>query len=310
MGKQSQLRKRRKVDLLPNSISEVDQLDILTTQRTLLHLATNPALLALPALRGVRTAIHGVAVTGGSLSSRISSALEQQRWNDAIALLLIVENAPKLGTLQRWVRFCDAVGNAPHVLRVLDAILRCGIKLPDPIVNLEPWEPCQKMKHSSFTLEKIENKLEKEQDFKVVLHQLGKDRKLKNKFDFTLYLSNENTIKFNTLTMVEKKLVPNVKGAFVLTNVLGLYECNQILNKTETIGYTPDCPIVETTDNSSHQSVLAHNFFWLSDDSFLNSLYERIKPFLPIEIDGMELTGINPRFRLYRYVNGIYCLIV
>lgn len=102
--------------------------------------------------------------------------------------------------------------------------------------------------------------------------------------------------------MIERKEVPNVPGAFVVTNVLGSYECDQILSASESIGYTADKPLVG--EASLQRSVLAHNFFWLADESFLAVIFDRVKNFIPPVIEGLRLTGINPRFRLYRYVPG------
>jgi hypothetical protein len=71
--------------------------------------------------------------TGNSLTSRISSALSDNRWTDAKVLLAemrIRKQRPRLGALQRWTRECDAASTADgsdgdwEVLSVLDAIMR------------------------------------------------------------------------------------------------------------------------------------------------------------------------------------------
>lgn len=64
---------------------------------------------------------------------RISDALVDGRWNDAMVALEEMRTrgqVPKLGALQRWVRDCDAASakngafGDPVVLRVLDSMLR------------------------------------------------------------------------------------------------------------------------------------------------------------------------------------------
>ncbi|KDR79257.1 hypothetical protein GALMADRAFT_223491 [Galerina marginata CBS 339.88] len=112
-----------------------------TTTDTLRLLAQNPSLIGLKALKPFKTAVHDywrvaheTTLTGTSLTSRISSALIDQRHVDALVLLsemAIRGQVPKLGALQRWVRECDAVltpvmsqDEENRVWQVLDAILR------------------------------------------------------------------------------------------------------------------------------------------------------------------------------------------
>jgi hypothetical protein len=73
------------------------------------------------------------AMPGSSLTSRISAALQDYRFSDALILLFemyVRRLTPKLGAIQRWVRECDATSNAdgtpgdPEAFRCLDMILR------------------------------------------------------------------------------------------------------------------------------------------------------------------------------------------
>jgi hypothetical protein len=64
---------------------------------------------------------------------QVSTALNEERWEDAVTLLETMRKPrelPKLGAVQRWVRECDlgaTYADNPEVLRVLDAIMRtCG----------------------------------------------------------------------------------------------------------------------------------------------------------------------------------------
>jgi hypothetical protein len=72
-------------------------------------------------------------VTGASLTSRISAALQDYRFSDALVLLFemhVRRLTPKLGAIQRWVRECDATSapdgspGDPVAFRCLDMILR------------------------------------------------------------------------------------------------------------------------------------------------------------------------------------------
>lgn len=65
------------------------------------------------------------------------------------------------------------------------------------------------------------------------------------------------------------------------------------------MGYEPDVPL------AGSRSVLAHNFFWLTDDSMLAGLWQRCQPLLPRTLGGCSLLGINARWRFYRYTPGV-----
>eukprot|EP00038_Savillea_parva_P002573 m.115539 g.115539 ORF g.115539 m.115539 type:complete len:650 (+) comp10882_c0_seq1:101-2050(+) len=65
--------------------------------------------------------------TLGQNSKRVNLALAGGDWITALATLREMRSAkqvPKLGTVQRWVRVCDAAVHDPVALQVLDGILR------------------------------------------------------------------------------------------------------------------------------------------------------------------------------------------
>ncbi len=93
--------------------------------------------------------------------------------------------------------------------------------------------------------------------------------------------------------------MPGVPGAFLLRDVLSRDECRQLLGASEAMGYEPDEPA------GGSRSVSAHNFFWLADEQLLEQLFRRCLPFLPRELGGCRLAGLNARWRFYRYVPGV-----
>jgi predicted 2-oxoglutarate/Fe(II)-dependent dioxygenase YbiX len=68
------------------------------------------------------------------------------------------------------------------------------------------------------------------------------------------------------------------------------------------MGFTPDQAAAGSATELA--SVLAHNFYWMADEAFCTSLFERVKPFLPATVKGLPVRSINRRFRCYRYVPG------
>ncbi|KAI9363988.1 hypothetical protein DFJ73DRAFT_480480 [Zopfochytrium polystomum] len=97
--------------------------EVAVAVRVLSSLAAEPDSLKAPSLRPLRIALHalqraaaaasivGVGAAATSLPGRVSDALADRRWHDAVALLAEMRAlgiAPRLGALQRWVRDCDA----------------------------------------------------------------------------------------------------------------------------------------------------------------------------------------------------------
>lgn len=78
----------------------------------------------------------------------------------------------------------------------------------------------------------------------------------------------------------------------MLTDVLSSTECREILSSAESVGFHPDQPIADRS-----ASVLAHNLYWLADDTFLERFVKRFLHLVPQEIHGGKVKGINPRFR-------------
>ncbi|KAI9106082.1 hypothetical protein DFS34DRAFT_602171 [Phlyctochytrium arcticum] len=300
--------------------------DLATTIATLTQLEEQAEILRGKAFKGLRIALHrlnqatqlaGVG-NGTSLSGRISDALTDGRWNDALSALAEMRErgqTPKLGALQRWVRDCDAVGSEegldgdPQVLRVLDAILRTADpSMVPPATGQEnrairrhpPWAGREKGTEEEDPLPERDYK----DDFRVVSHEKGAERWTPNLHDFILYTSKPGTIpptepEFPAVKRID---VPGVPGCFFLQDVLSRTQCRQMMAAAESIGFTPDEPIAGAASESD--SVLAHNFFWLADSDLIKMIVSRCEPHLPAEMAGGKLAGLNPRWRMYRYVPG------
>ena len=65
--------------------------------------------------------------------------------------------------------------------------------------------------------------------------------------------------------------------------------------------FIPDAPMRPQGEDTS---ILAHNFYWIVDQAFHNKLWDRVKAFVPENVGGRKVRGINRRFRVYRYVPG------
>ncbi|KAI9190572.1 prolyl 4-hydroxylase [Polychytrium aggregatum] len=308
---------------------KISKRDLETTVHTLTALIRTPALFHHKDFKPLRAAIHqahsrmaeqGIN-TGSSLSGKISDALLDHRWRDALVALEEMRykgQVPKLGALQRWVRDCDAAQRAgqssgdPEMIRVLDSILRTT----DP--SLVPPETDSSRlirKHQSFIptelkgIDIVQNATQQDYScfsgkFRVVSRQNGSERRTPNRHDFIMYTSEPGTIKLdpNQAEKVKRIDVPSVPGCFAMVDVLSAHECTQILAACFSLGFTPDVPTEGPASESV--SVLADNVFWLADTELLSVIFRRCEPFLPPTVAGAPLAGINARWRIYRYVPG------
>ncbi|KAG5653211.1 hypothetical protein H0H81_001688 [Sphagnurus paluster] len=314
----------------------IDELE--TTTDTLLTLAKNPSLISLKALKQFKTAVHDywrvaheTTNTGNSLTSRISSALVDQRHIDALVLLsemIIRQQIPKLGALQRWVRECDAVltpsmsqAEENRIWQVLDAILRTT--QPELISTYEEaggrLEPGTRLRwYEPFTVEPSSAGSSKHSIDSIVVAEAasrvmkpldvtpGPERRPPNKHPAVIYFSPIQTFPLasipNRTREPRRHDLPGVPGAFIINDVFEDVECRCLVDAAEKLGLLPDEPIAGSATQLS--SVLAHNLIWLADTEFLTTLYSRIVPHLPQSIHGGAVKGINARFRLYRYRPG------
>ncbi|KAF9527268.1 hypothetical protein CPB83DRAFT_895488 [Crepidotus variabilis] len=316
-----------------------DELDI--TTETLHTLSNNPSLIGLKALKPFKTAVHDYwrvahesTHTGNSLISRVSSALVDQRHIDALVLLsemIIREQVPKLGALQRWVRECDAVltptmsqDDENRVWQVLDAILRTtqpemiskadreGMILKEGS-RLRWFEPFSMEAGSSSTPVQPEmssdpdcTSSEAPKSLKVLQTTPGPERRPPNKHPAIIWYSSPGM--FPLLPSSQRARQParhdvlGVPGAFIINDALDVSECRSLVKASEAVGLVPDEPVAGSATQLS--SVLAHNLIWLADTEFIEGLYQRVANLLPQAVHGGKVQGINRRFRLYRYRPG------
>lgn len=354
MGKAGQARKRRRAEIarvdstaalaadLDNSDSTepssktdfmkglISPAELATATRVLATLSKHPEELIKDQrqhLKGLKTAVFdfqrqaaNVSGTGTSLTSRISEALSSGRHTDALVLLseLRIRKLPlPLGSLNRWVRECDAASRSDgsfgdaQVLRVLDSILRCTYDIDEllqpPVVKKDEWIYRERSgldvwkEIQEGLLPKPEEKETLAKRFRLLHTTPGPERLPPNQYPALLFHSHAGAVPLSLQPSTPSTAVPvpGVDGAMMLTDVLSLSECREILGSAEAVGFHPDQPIADRS-----ASVLAHNLYWLADEVFLERFIKRFLHLVPQEIHGGKVKGINPRFRVYRYVPG------
>ncbi|KAL5316133.1 hypothetical protein ACEPPN_017011 [Leptodophora sp. 'Broadleaf-Isolate-01'] len=309
---------------------------------TLNTLAENPSVIKSKACKDLRTAVYEFrnACTTGfnaavdtNLTARISGALADGGYTEARILLAemrIRGQTPKLGALCRWVRDLDVVSGLAEqlagdersikeaeLLVVLDAILRLtgptdytsdGKFVSGPIIPREAWDLRdsreRRMVYDSVLDQSIFTILpyNLKSQFRIIETIPGLQRKPANLHPAILHASSDDAILLSSSppksTHHKHSIVPNLH---LLKDILSPSECEQIIGAAELIGFTPDAPIRAEGEESS---VLAHNFYWIADNAFCNKLWARVSPFVPANVGGKSVRGLNRRFRVYRYVPG------
>ena len=275
-----------------------------------------------------------------NLTARVSAALIDGKYTDALVFLAemrIRDEAPRLGALCRWVRDLDVTSglsqtddddpgspraqSRPQLLRVLDAISRVtgtmetkppicpALASSDPIAVQALWDLRDSARARIPVCDSVADKTILDlcppglkANFKVIENTPGAERKPPNAHPALVYLTNDNAVPLSAtppqITRHEHPAVPNLS---LMRDVFSAEECKSIVAAMETIGFLPDAPI---RDDGTASSILAHNVYWMIDQTFHDLLWGRVAPHIPARVAGRRARGINRRFRVYRYVPG------
>lgn len=264
----------------------------------------------------------------------MSGALADEGYTEAriiLAEMQIRGKVPKLGALCRWVRDLDVVSGLAEqldvegrkrtpreeeLLVVLDAILRLtgptdytdGAIVPCPINPRQPWDlrgsASRRLVYDTVLDGRIYNSLPEDitSGFRVIETTPGLQRKPPNLHPAILHASKDDAILLSSdPPKTSLHAHPTVPNLHLLKDVLNPDECIRIIAAGEKIGFTPDAPVREAGEESS---VLAHNFYWIVDTAFCQKLWDRVKAYVPENVGGKKVRGLNRRFRVYRYVPG------
>ncbi|KAI7763662.1 hypothetical protein LZL87_011519 [Fusarium oxysporum] len=325
-----------------HTVVSEEELEI--TIDTLNSLAQYPGLIKSKLCKDLRVAVYdfrqacttGVNnAAGANLTAQVTAALADRKYTEARILLAEMKirgEQPKLGALCRWVRDLDVISGLSTIpdqqglvkrsereetlIKVIDAVLRvCGhedrnpnaIIQPSSIALQEIWDlrpdtPTEQVYASVLDGSLVASAPESlKKNIRIIETTPGPERKPPNHHDAILYASTPEAVPLSTTPPpTTHRPHPVVQGLSVATNVLYPEECKAIITAGEYVNFVPDAPLREDGDIS----ILAHNFYWVVDKTFHDTLWSRIQPFVPVSMNGRLARGINRRFRVYRYVPG------
>jgi hypothetical protein len=272
-----------------------------------------------------------------NLTARISAALVDGQFTQARILLAemgIRGETPKLGALCRWVRDLDVVSGLAggegmskvgpqtererEMLVVLDAVLRVtgtvDLYAPvrpkdgDAIAVQGLWDLRDTQGSTEEVYEKVlDGSLVPEtgikaEEFPVIEVVPALERKPANAHPAILYTNLPTAI---PLPVPGPKAAihahPAVPSLSLIKNLLSADECKKIIAAGESVTFLPDAPLRQPGEELS---ILAHNFYWVVDQTFHDALWARCQDFVPERVGGRKRRGLNRRFRVYRYVPG------
>jgi prolyl 4-hydroxylase len=91
----------------------------------------------------------------------------------------------------------------------------------------------------------------------------------------------------------------NPRTIVTIPEILSSAECSDHIARSEQIGYGP-APFADSID----ERVRNNERVIVDDDSLSTLFWSRIRAHVPDLLDGREATGVNERFRYYRYRPG------
>jgi hypothetical protein len=276
-----------------------DDLDLILAVETLS--AINQQDLHLPKYKSLRKLIFNLGFFLDGDFSKITQALELNMYDHvfyALSMMRSLDKNIKIGSVQRWVRLAALESDLGLRYRLLDAIIRTSD--PDQISLTDNVEETHVQNHlrrlEPFAIpgnSEIITKVEKNWEFYLV----ETEKNFKDGSHLQILSHAPGSVNFENSGKIIKTDIPFIQNGFALSNVLSSNECAQLINAADSIGWI---------DNSGYSFTAnvnkgAAGVVWLVDDSILNPIMERIKPFLP---NVEKFAGINARFRFYKYSLG------
>ncbi|KAI8832709.1 hypothetical protein BC829DRAFT_428555 [Chytridium lagenaria] len=313
------------------------------TMQVLSKLEGHPESLRMPVFKPLRALIFklvkAASQTGINAVGRISEAVSEKRWKDALSLLSEMRKKdmrPKLGALQRWVRDCDAAnsfkkhGRDTEVMEVLDSVLRTADPalipteknppVTDATYKHQPWSP-----FDDGVVRKSPDGVERLGTLVTPCKILTRTAKSLIRFSETDV--SHYTRLFHILSQEPGPLRrPPNKHPMILhlsdPTTIDLTSNPPPRATSHPIPCVPSSFLIRDLfsahecsqilramesplEGGENASVLAHNVFWMADKAILGAVEKRIEGLLPEVLEWEEDEGVVKRkWRVYRYVPG------
>ncbi|KAL3894460.1 MAG: hypothetical protein SGCHY_005263, partial [Lobulomycetales sp.] len=309
MGKTAAKKRQRLQSKLKRSAPEISPQDLKVTLDTLSKVARNQRLLGTPEFAQLESVLK--AFSQGPIS-RCTSLLATGSFAEALEHVVDCSEKVRLGTLMRWVSLIGDCSDASTRHRLLAAAIAkadpsqvssCSdtavaevsddltryidFMIPEPLPVLETIAETPSNSLENLAFEQIttcdDNAPGEKQHIPVHI--------VSNPHDFEISWNQ----KVSSKTIVKHDLPFAADEAFTLSGVFSAGECAQLMQCGERIGY------LDALSYGTAGRMAAQGCVWIVPSSLHAQLFARVEPHLPAEIKGRALTGLNRRFRFYRY---------
>ena len=289
---------------------EIAEIDIQSTKRVLRQLMLNPSLIHEVGFKSIRIDLYQLLksfslssqvklFTTQQISSIINESLSNRKWSDALVALYSMKElgkTPKLGSIQRWVSRLDWEFDSEMAEHLLFSIIQVSGQKTSCFEADCVW--------NSWPVSEVENNAN-------AVHN--------SDFEFQI-MTNEVDINYKHINIWYDKLkldffgkhdhittacnVPGIEGGIAIGNVLSKQECSDLIHIAEKIGFE-DASGYALSQETSNLGRGASGLVWLQTETTSNVLFSRFKHHLPDTLgSGRKLSGINCRFRFYKYLPG------
>ena len=92
-------------------------------------------------------------------------------------------------------------------------------------------------------------------------------------------------------------------GAFTLDNIFSLAECSAMIEQSEQIGFAPATVSIAGSAQAM-PGVRNNDRIKLNDPTLAATLWQRLEPLIPAELEDWQALRLNEQFAVYRYDPG------
>ena len=92
-------------------------------------------------------------------------------------------------------------------------------------------------------------------------------------------------------------------GAFTIDNIFSLAECNAMIEQAEQTGFAP-ATVSIAGGAQAMPGVRNNDRIKLTDPKLAATLWQRLEPLIPAQLEGWQALRLNEQFAVYRYDSG------
>ncbi|MEW6736802.1 MAG: hypothetical protein AB1489_36275, partial [Acidobacteriota bacterium] len=120
------------------------------------------------------------------------------------------------------------------------------------------------------------------------------------------YNSSSKVVSLISRLIEVSALIEKIKfsdNLFILRDVLSANECEVLIMRAEEVGFST-APVITESGFDYRLDIRNNSRIIVDDQALADMLWQRVNPFIAQAYAGLKVTGLNERFRFYRYDLG------